>query len=83
MRERLAAARPSGARDFLRFLAEAFPGLITDAQRAVQFVRSTPGIDVALVGMKSLPHVEEILAAMKQPPASRDALMKLFRSGKQ
>ena len=63
-------------------LAEAFPGLSADAQRSVQFVRSTPGIDVALVGMKSLPHVEEILAGMKQPPASREALMKLFSSGK-
>jgi aryl-alcohol dehydrogenase-like predicted oxidoreductase len=64
-------------------LSEVFPGLTADAQRAVQFVRSTPGIDVALVGMKSLEHVEDILAAMKQPPASRDALMKLFSSGKQ
>jgi aryl-alcohol dehydrogenase-like predicted oxidoreductase len=64
-------------------LAEAFPGLSSDAQRAVQFVRSTPGIDVALVGMKSLPHVEDIVAALKHPPASRDALMKLFSSGKQ
>jgi aryl-alcohol dehydrogenase-like predicted oxidoreductase len=63
-------------------LTEVFPGLSADAQRAVQFVRSTPGIDVALIGMKSVPHVEDILAAMKQPPASRDALMKLFSSGK-
>jgi aryl-alcohol dehydrogenase-like predicted oxidoreductase len=63
-------------------LSEAFPGLTTDAQRSLQFVRSTPGIDVALVGMKSLPHVEETIDAMKQPPASRDALMKLFRSHK-
>jgi aryl-alcohol dehydrogenase-like predicted oxidoreductase len=63
-------------------LAEAFPALTTDAQRAVQFVRSTPGIDVALVGMKSLEHVEEILAGAKQPPASREALLKLFRSNK-
>ena len=63
-------------------LAETFAGFTSDAQRSVQFVRSTPGIDVALVGMKSVEHVEEILAAMKQPPASRDALMKLFRSGK-
>lgn len=63
-------------------LAETFAGLATDAQRSLQFVRSTPGIDVALVGMKSLPHVEETLAGMHQPPASRDALMKLFSPGK-
>ena len=61
-------------------LAETFPGLASDAQRSVQFVRSTPGIDVALVGMKSAEHVEDILAGMRQPPAARDALMKLFRS---
>ncbi len=46
-------------------------------------MRLDPGIDVALVGMKSLPHVEDIVAALKHPPASRDALMKLFSSGKQ
>jgi aryl-alcohol dehydrogenase-like predicted oxidoreductase len=35
------------------------PGLETDAQRALQFVRSTPGIGTALIGMKSTEHVEE------------------------
>ena len=35
------------------------PGLETDAQRAIQFVRSTPGIGTALIGMKSVAHVEE------------------------
>ena len=32
-------------------VAELLPGLETDAQRAIQFTRSTPGISVALVGM--------------------------------
>jgi aryl-alcohol dehydrogenase-like predicted oxidoreductase len=64
-------------------LREAFPGLTSDAQRAIQFVRSTPGIDVALVGMKSREHVEEILAGAKLPPASREALLKLFRPATQ
>src|SRR2546430_10215329 len=32
-------------------MADAFPGLQTWAQRALQFVRSTPGITAALVGM--------------------------------
>ena len=39
-----------------------FPGLRTDAQRAIQFVRSTPGITCALVGMGREEHVEENLA---------------------
>src|SRR5262245_32983539 len=43
-------------------LAEVLPGLETDAQRALQFVRSTPGVAVALVGMKRVAHVEENLA---------------------
>jgi aryl-alcohol dehydrogenase-like predicted oxidoreductase len=33
------------------------PGLATDAQRAIQFTRSTPGIAVALVGMGRREHV--------------------------
>jgi aryl-alcohol dehydrogenase-like predicted oxidoreductase len=37
-------------------------GLDTDAQRAIQFVRSTPGVTAALVGMSRIEHVEENLA---------------------
>jgi len=33
-----------------------------DAQRAIEFVRSTPGITVALVGMSNAAHVKENLA---------------------
>src|SRR5262249_33497561 len=40
-------------------LAEVMPGLTTDAQRALQFARSTPGVGTALVGMKSDAHVTE------------------------
>lgn len=35
--------------------------LKSDAQRAIQFTRSTPGISVALVGMSQVSHVEENL----------------------
>jgi aryl-alcohol dehydrogenase-like predicted oxidoreductase len=45
-----------------------FPGLQTDAQRAIQFVRSTPGIACALVGMSSLEHVQENLATALAEP---------------
>ncbi len=60
-------------------VAEAMEGLETDAQRALQFVRSTPGVDVALVGMKSPAHVRENLATARRAPARLDQLMKLFR----
>ena len=45
-------------------LAEAFPDLTTDAQRAVAFVRSLPRVTSALVGMKSPAHLREQLAAV-------------------
>lgn len=47
-------------------LAEAFPALETDAQRAVAFVRSLPRVTSALVGMKDQAHLREQLAAVKR-----------------
>lgn len=46
------------------------PGVDTDAQRAIQFARSTPGIGSALVGMKQVSHVEENLRVLSVPPLS-------------
>jgi aryl-alcohol dehydrogenase-like predicted oxidoreductase len=45
-------------------LADVLTGLDTDAQRAIQFVRSSPGVTTALVGMKETRHVAENLALM-------------------
>lgn len=59
-------------------LASAMEGCTTDPQRALQFVRSTPGITSALVGMRRPEHVEENLALARLPPASRDAYLRLF-----
>ena len=58
-------------------LQTAFPGMESDAQRSIQFARSTPGISVALVGMSSFAHVADNVATFKHPPAP-EALMKLF-----
>jgi aryl-alcohol dehydrogenase-like predicted oxidoreductase len=58
-------------------LAQVF-GLDTDAQRAIQFVRSSPGVGAALIGMKQVRHVEENLAVAKVPPASLEQFMQLF-----
>jgi aryl-alcohol dehydrogenase-like predicted oxidoreductase len=60
-------------------IAAAFPGLATDAQRALQFARSTPGISIALVGMSRAAHVEENLALATVPPATEDQLFELFQ----
>jgi aryl-alcohol dehydrogenase-like predicted oxidoreductase len=62
------------------FVGEALVGLNTDAQRAIQFVRSTPGVTTALVGMSQRSHVEENLAVAKVPPASVEDFFKMFSS---
>jgi aryl-alcohol dehydrogenase-like predicted oxidoreductase len=46
-------------------LHEPFPRCTTDAQRAIEFVRSMPGVASALVGMKRSEHVEENLGAVR------------------
>jgi aryl-alcohol dehydrogenase-like predicted oxidoreductase len=49
-------------------IARHLSGLATDAQRAIQFVRSTPGVTTALVGMSRREHVDENLATARVPP---------------
>jgi aryl-alcohol dehydrogenase-like predicted oxidoreductase len=60
-------------------VAELLPGLATDAQRAIQFTRSTPGIAVALVGMGRPEHVEENLGVAPVPPATPEEYLQLYR----
>jgi len=59
-------------------IAEYLPGLVTDAQRALQFVRSTPGIGTALVGMKSVAHVDENAGVAAKPPLPWEQFKHLF-----
>jgi aryl-alcohol dehydrogenase-like predicted oxidoreductase len=53
-------------------------GQATDAQRAIQFVRSTPGMGTALVGMKQTEHVRDNLAVSAWPPLTPDRFAELF-----
>jgi len=55
------------------------PGPVTDAQCALQFARSAPGIDVALAGMSSPEHVRENLGVAAFSPASREEFLRLFQ----
>lgn len=55
--------------------------LATDAQTAIQFVRSTPGIATALVGMSRVEHVEENLQLVRLAPAPPEDYQQLFKSG--
>jgi aryl-alcohol dehydrogenase-like predicted oxidoreductase len=59
-------------------VSEAFQGLQTDAQRAIQFARSTPGVTTALVGMSNISHVEENMGVAKISPAPAESYLKLF-----
>jgi len=66
------------ARDLPPALGQMLEGLSTDAQRALQFVRSTPGVGTALCGMRRVAHVEENALLVSVPPAPSD---KLFTRG--
>jgi aryl-alcohol dehydrogenase-like predicted oxidoreductase len=52
------------SKDLPSQVKELFPGT-TDAQKALAFVRSVPGVVTAAVGMKSIHHVDENLAGLK------------------
>ena len=66
------------ARNLPPMVATVLPGLATDAQRALQYVRSTPGIGTALVGMKSAAHVEENAGVAAVPPQSWAEFQRFF-----
>ncbi len=56
-------------------------GMKSDAERAMQFVRSTPGITTALVGMSSVKHVRENLSIVGVAPATQEQFSRLFQRG--
>lgn len=60
-------------------LQERFGGLSTDAQRAIQFTRSAPGVTTALAGMSREAHVDENIATAVVPPLDAAAFKRLFR----
>lgn len=60
------------------YVRETLGGLTTDAQTSLQFVRSTPGVTTALVGMSSVTHVEENMMLAKTEPAGSESFMGLF-----
>ena len=68
------------SRNLPPFVANAL-GMKSDAERALQFVRSTPGVATALVGMSRVEHVRANLALAGVPPASEEQFSKLFQRG--
>ncbi|HEX8352867.1 MAG TPA: aldo/keto reductase [Pyrinomonadaceae bacterium] len=69
------------ARDLPERIRQPLGSLATDAQTAIQFARSTPGVTTALVGMSRRAHVEENLQLARVPPASADDYSRLFTQG--
>lgn len=67
-------------RNLPELIRDTFEGLATDGQRALQFVRSTPGVATALVGMKQIAHVDENLQTARVAPASWEQYSKLFQA---
>ncbi len=59
-------------------LADKLRGLQTDAQRALQFARSAPGLTTALVGMSQVAHVEENMRVSQVEPADLKSYLELF-----
>ena len=53
-------------------------GLANDAQRAMQFNRSTPGIGTSLVGISDPAHLADLLAVARLAPLAKDAYVKLY-----
>ena len=66
------------ARGLPETIREPLGSLATDALTAIQFVRSTPGIATALVGMSHREHVEENLQLARIEPVHPEDFIKLF-----
>ena len=68
------------AKNLPEFVAQAL-GLENDAERALQFVRSSPGITTALVGMSRVEHAKANARLVGVAPATVDEFSNLFSRG--
>jgi aryl-alcohol dehydrogenase-like predicted oxidoreductase len=60
-------------------LRTAMPELPNEAQRTLQFNRSTPGLGVSLAGISAPQHLDDLLAVAAMPPLSREAYLRMYR----
>ncbi len=58
---------------------QAMPLLRNDAQRAIQFNRSTPGLGTSLVGISTPSHLDDALAVTKMAPLEKQAYLKMYQ----
>ncbi|HEY0429844.1 MAG TPA: aldo/keto reductase [Pyrinomonadaceae bacterium] len=66
------------ARNLTENMRATFGNLETDAQTSIQFVRSTPNVTTALVGVSKARHAEENLALASVEPVSEEIYAHLF-----
>jgi aryl-alcohol dehydrogenase-like predicted oxidoreductase len=66
------------ARNLPEHIREPLGSLATDAQTAIQFVRSTPGVTTALVGMSHREHVKENLQLARVARTLPEDFQRLF-----
>jgi predicted aldo/keto reductase-like oxidoreductase len=59
-------------------LRQAMGDLRTNAQRALQFARSTPGVGTAMAAMADKAHVGEAIELAHRDPMPRKAFLKMF-----
>jgi aryl-alcohol dehydrogenase-like predicted oxidoreductase len=59
-------------------IAQGMPQTTSDAERAIQFTRSMPGVSVALVGMSKTEHVEANLRLARIPPIDPGEFARVF-----
>lgn len=71
------------ARGLPERVREPLGSLATDAQTAIQFVRSTPGVTTALIGMSRREHVEENLKLARVARTLPEDFQRLFAEGEE
>jgi aryl-alcohol dehydrogenase-like predicted oxidoreductase len=66
------------AREDVPALQAAMPELANAAQRALQFVRSTPGVGTALVGLSDPAHLADLLAVAQNLPLPKERYLAMY-----
>ncbi|MHB0887460.1 aldo/keto reductase [Acidithiobacillus sp.] len=66
------------AREEVPALQAAMPELANAAQRALQFVRSTPGVGTTLVGLSDPAHLADLLAVAQNLPLPKERYLTMY-----
>ncbi len=67
------------ARQAMDPVVQAMPLLQNDAQRALQFNRSTPGVGTSLVGISTPAHLQDLLAVSRVAPLEKTAYLRMYQ----